>query len=458
MLANPSCPLCLSQPVRLFDAYQGEKELYITEGDHHSSRSLTCRQKATLFLCRSFHSPRLDALLRIHAGGAVDIFGVPIVPDWQKSGGSEDLDFEGSEICRQMRMVPALCEMKLAAGRRCQRPLLLTATMKLPEKAEAGFFLRFVPADVLAGETEEIGQPCCFVLSCTQELCMVSRVHSDTLRTLSVGPGLCDTTEVSLSLDSSGTLTFRSSSSENNPLLSMSVGTFRGELTLWQMLLRGSSRWSTFGDVKVEDSEATLCEHLGDAVLRLRHLGHADGVVVLNRDSISRPQGDHGLSDVRSVQKQSPSPDPELQRVTLLESIWKPEVLIGWRVRVDGFGEGIVTAVRRRRLRSTLFSISGTDPSKLLQQTEIPLHRQGSMLPWASRLRAKLLPLTDSISAWGGLAPPLRESSEFLVEQLVLTAGLGKKTSQRPPHATAAILASLLIQREVGEEFPSKAR
>lgn len=28
-----------------------------------------------------------DALLRIHAGGAVDIFGVPIVPDWQKSGG-----------------------------------------------------------------------------------------------------------------------------------------------------------------------------------------------------------------------------------------------------------------------------------------------------------------------------------------------------------------------------------
>lgn len=36
----------------------------------------------------------------------------------------------------QMRMVPALCEMKLAAGRRCQRPLLLTATMKLPEKAE----------------------------------------------------------------------------------------------------------------------------------------------------------------------------------------------------------------------------------------------------------------------------------------------------------------------------------
>lgn len=35
------------------------------------------------------------------------------------------------------------------------------------------------------------------------------------------------------------------------------------------------------------------------------------------------------------------------------------QVLIGWRVRVDGFGEGIVTAVRRRRLRSTLFSISG---------------------------------------------------------------------------------------------------
>lgn len=28
---------------RLFEAYQGEKELYLTDGDHHSARTLACR-------------------------------------------------------------------------------------------------------------------------------------------------------------------------------------------------------------------------------------------------------------------------------------------------------------------------------------------------------------------------------------------------------------------------------
>lgn len=44
------------------------------------------------------------------------------------------------------------------------------------------------------------------------------------------------------------------------------------------------------------------------------------------------------------------------------------EVLIGWRVRIDGLGEGIVTGIRKRRLRSTLFfvnfSISGAAVGK----------------------------------------------------------------------------------------------
>lgn len=49
--------------------------------------------------------------------------------------------------------------------------------MGFEREMQAGFFLRFVPADVLAGETEEIGQPCCFVLSCTQELCMATELQ-----------------------------------------------------------------------------------------------------------------------------------------------------------------------------------------------------------------------------------------------------------------------------------------
>ena len=35
------------------------------------------------------------------------------------------------------------------------------------------------------------------------------------------------------------------------------------------------------------------------------------------------------------------------------------EVLIGWRVKVQGLGEGIVTAIRKRHFLPTLFQISG---------------------------------------------------------------------------------------------------
>eukprot|EP00435_Cladocopium_sp_Y103_P045420 s923_g13.t1 len=384
-----------SHAERLFAAYQGEKELYITDGDHHSSRTLACRQHATLFLCKAFHSLHLDALLHLHVGGAVDIFGTPVVPDWYRTG-CRDLGFEGSEICRQMRMLPELSEMKLLAGWRCQRPVSITATVNLKDaKVEAGFFIRLVAADVLhGGETDEVGPPCCLVLTFTQDLCMVSRVHSDMLRTLVVGPGLCGEAHISLSLDTRGTLVFQR---EDEQLLRLNVGTaFRGELTLWQMLLRGKDE-RIFRSMNVEDSEATLSEHFGDVVLRLRHLGsHADGVLLLNRNSISRPCGDYGPSDGISVKVQSqPQSGPDLQRVTLLECAWKPEVLIGWRVKIHGLGEGIITGIRKRRLRSTLFSVSGLSVEDSEGSQEISLARQASMFRWIRGRRFDLLGKED---------------------------------------------------------------
>ncbi len=35
---------------RLFEAYQGEKELYLTDGDHHSARTLACRLDSVGYL------------------------------------------------------------------------------------------------------------------------------------------------------------------------------------------------------------------------------------------------------------------------------------------------------------------------------------------------------------------------------------------------------------------------
>ncbi|CAJ1374284.1 unnamed protein product, partial [Effrenium voratum] len=376
---------------RLFQAYQGEKEYYLTEGDHHSSRSVICRQKATLFLCRAFHCPKLDALLHLHLGGAVDIFS-GVLPEWRKlHAGAHDLDFQGSEICRQLRVVPALSEMQLSCGRHCHRPMQLSAGLELAEKSEVGFFIKMVPVAGPGGtERDEMGEPCYLVLSCTSEMCMVSRVHCDSLRTSVVGPGLREAFRhsVSLSFSSGGRLRFLA---EGAAEITAELPGFRGELTVWQMRLRGSCRWQ---DVCVEDSEATLREHLGDAVLRLRHLGHQDGVLLLNRDDFKpnreRPTGDHGLLDPAARPAKSTGSlcsDPDLQRVTLLECAHKPEVLIGWRVKIESVGEGKVLAVRKRRLRASLFSVGLPDNSV----REIALKRAYVMLPWNHGYKFDLL-------------------------------------------------------------------
>ncbi|CAE7306257.1 mdn1 [Symbiodinium natans] len=366
----------------LCQAYHGEKEFYLTEGDHHSSRSVVCRQKATLFLCRAFHAPRLDALLELHTAGLSDLFG----PGLPKPAQGKDLEREGAEICWQMRLVPALGQMALCNGKRCQRPVTASAVVELGDsKAEVGFFIRLVPAEGVFAKLDELGQPRFLVVSFTSDMSMVSRVHSDTLRTLAVGPGLHDDRQVGIGLtfDLAGNLSLHVDSQQ---LLAVDVGKgFRAELTLWLMRLRGKN---TFGGLVVEDAEATLCEHLGDAVLRSRHLGHAEGVLLLNRRSLCRPLGDLGLTrDTRDPCSPCSPSDLETKERTdaARRCAQSPEVLIGWRVKVSGLGEGVVTGLRRRHLRPTLFKISGLGqldgPSPVAKLREVPLRRQAPFLP-----------------------------------------------------------------------------
>ncbi|CAE7789695.1 yqkD [Symbiodinium necroappetens] len=390
---------------QLWHAYQGEKELYMTEGDHHSARSVVCRQKATLFLCRALHVPRLDALLELHVAGLRDLFG----PGLPKPMQGKDLEREGSEICWQMRLVPALGQMSLSDGIRCQRPVRAEAVVELSDsKAEVGFFIRLVPAEGVLDEScaklDELGQPRFLVVSFTAEMSMVSRVHSDTLRTLVVGPGLRDEQAVGIGLtfDVAGNLSLYADSKQ---LLTLDIGWgFRAELTIWSMRLRGKSG---FGSVQIEDAEATLCEHLGDAVLRSRHLGHAEGVLLLSQRSLCRPLGDLGLFGCASQAGKgpycpsSPHSPPDLdakERADATRLCGKsPEVLIGWRVKVQGLGEGIVTAIRKRHFLPTLFQISGllsdqldgsSPPAKL---REVPLRRQAPLLPCCAGYHFELM-------------------------------------------------------------------
>eukprot|EP00930_Biecheleria_cincta_P003443 TRINITY_DN104375_c0_g1_i1.p1 TRINITY_DN104375_c0_g1~~TRINITY_DN104375_c0_g1_i1.p1 ORF type:complete len:671 (+),score=114.77 TRINITY_DN104375_c0_g1_i1:227-2239(+) len=355
----------------LFESYQGEKEFYLTEGDHQSARPEACRRMAVLFLCRAFHTQRLDELLRLHTGGLVDIFA-KATPAGQQSGntavpvgyGREGVDGEGADICGQMHVIPALNQMALTHGKRCQRPLVATVRLQLlQDTSEAGYFIRLEPAGgaLAAAELEatgDFGHPCLWVLSVSAEASVVSRVHSDALRTQVVGPGLTlgSAVSVEVSIDRTGTLALQIGA---NPVLKVDTGqTFRCELTLWCMQLRGPA---LFLDFQVEDSEATLREHLGDTMLRLRHLGHSDGVVDRSSPRAARqPGGDAALSEPQT-------PRPRLVQAagdylaTMQDCASKPEVLVGWRVKVKGLGEGVVTGIRERLGRSTQHLVAGLD-------------------------------------------------------------------------------------------------
>eukprot|EP00439_Symbiodinium_sp_Y106_P082174 s348_g21.t1 len=447
---------------QLWQAYHGEKELYLTEGDHHSARSVVCRQKATLFLCRALHVPRLDALLELHVAGLRDLFGpgqggTGTLP---KSTQGRDLEREGSEICWQMRLVPALGQMTLSNGRRCQRPVRAEAVVELSDsKSEVGFFIRLVPAEGVFDEScaklDELGQPRFLVVSFTAEMSMVSRVHSDTLRTLVVGPGLRDEQAVGIGLtfDVAGNICLYADSRQ---LLTLDIGWgFRAELTIWSMRLRGKSG---FGSLQIEDAEATLCEHLGDAVLRSRHLGHAEGVLLLNQRSLCRPLGDLGLCGCANQAGKgpycpsSPHSPPDLdakERADATRLCGKsPEVLIGWRVKVQGIGEGIVTAIRKRHFRPTLFQISGllsdqldgsSPPAKL---REVPLQRQAPLLPCCAGYHFELM------------------RKEIFFEQAALRkllALFSAAVARSPPDASAgALLQASFQQVYSAEAYASK--
>eukprot|EP00931_Biecheleriopsis_adriatica_P029498 TRINITY_DN17507_c0_g1_i1.p1 TRINITY_DN17507_c0_g1~~TRINITY_DN17507_c0_g1_i1.p1 ORF type:complete len:667 (+),score=106.21 TRINITY_DN17507_c0_g1_i1:106-2106(+) len=385
---------------RLFESYQGEKEFFLTEGDHHTARSEACRRKAVLFLCRAFHSERLDRLLELHDGGLVDIFGGPLsVKDTASAAspagaGKREVDTEGSDIARQMRVIPVLSRIVLSRGWCCQRPMTVCTSLRLLEEvSEAGFFIRLEPAGGalaevdIVGQSEDLGQPRFLVVTLTREASMVSRVHSDTLRTVAVGPGIPvgNAVNVTMSIDCAGTLSLHAGC---DLLLTMDIGqTFRGELTFWTMLLRGQTG---FANLVVEDGEATLREHLGDAMLRIRHLGHDDGVLLRSSRRFRFPGGDSG--DLPSDLSLCTLGVHEVEGnagVYLEDCASKPELLVGWRVKVSGLGEGVVTGVRTRFGRSTQHLISGLESPTATLTTEsstpcpvVLQLKQSRLIPW----------------------------------------------------------------------------
>lgn len=257
---------------KLYEAYQGEKELRMVDGDHNSVRPEAFRREAVLFLCRTFHSERLNRLLQMHASGLYDIFAglhrlAPGACGTDSRGSGED----GATIVQQMQVFPPLRSMRLFHRKKCHRPLSARVSMKLhQDNAEAGFFVAFDP-EVSAGDTYlGLGIPRFLILSVTSQAMVLSRVCADSLQSMAASTGLQarQPRQLTLEIDRDGNLRAQLG---NDPAIECAFGRgYREQVTIWLMVLRGQT---TFGPLAVEDGEATIRESLGDAVLYHRHLG-----------------------------------------------------------------------------------------------------------------------------------------------------------------------------------------
>jgi len=256
---------------KLYEAYQGEKELRMVDGDHNSVRPEAFRREAVLFLCRAFHSERLDRLLQMHMSGLYDIFaGVHRLPGavgTDSRGSGED----GATIVQQMQVFPTLRSMRLFHRKKCHRPLSARVSMKLQQDhAEAGLFVAFDP-ETSAGDTHlGLGIPRFLILSVSSQAMVLSRVCADSLQSMAASTGLQarQARQLMFEIDRDGNLRAQLGS---DPAIECAFGKgYREQVTLWLMVLRGQT---SFGPLTAEDGEATIRESLGDAVLYHRHLG-----------------------------------------------------------------------------------------------------------------------------------------------------------------------------------------
>jgi len=375
----------------LHDAWPGEKEITIVLGDHNSVRPEACLQRAALFLCRAFHDPRLDKVLEMHASGLYDIFAGP--PTFPQAATTDNVtktssgDDDEGQLCRQLRLFPALRMMRLMSQRRCRRPLFAQTMIRLQQDhSEAGFFMRLEPI-----QNNEISQtrrsgtlddlisfvPRLLVITVSTEALIISRICDDALETVAAtrGPQPRTTNPLTVEMTIDGTLRVRLGS--DCPLEVSLGGPLREEVTLWIMLLRGLTQ---FGPLTVEDGEATLRERLGSTLLESRHLGPVGAATRIASTCAPAPLpvGDIALDPAESIRPPSEVVnavgadgsgallnDPDHDRAQTMDDCkFRPEALIGWRVNVHGTGDGLIIGVKRRWGRTTLHIVSCVRPAQ----------------------------------------------------------------------------------------------
>jgi len=394
---------------KLYEAYQGEKDLQMVQGDHNSARPEACRRTAALFLCRTFHCPRLSRLLEMHTSGLYDVFaGPPQFPDTTEAIDSSE---DGAALCQQMQMFPALRQMRLVHERRCRRPFVARTIVKLQqESSEAGFFVRLEPA---VTSVDSKNAPRFLVLTVSVQALIISQVCDDDLETLVASAGLPakQARHLAVGMTKAGELNLQLG--EDEPLsVACGVG-YREEVTIWIMLLHGQS---SFGPFTVEDGEATLRENLGDVVVRQRHLGPLHGTQgtssptplprgEFNELQPSAPTSNPLESAPLAPSTRAPELSPACGPVTatqdrispvhadiMRECANHPEALVGWRVKIHSLGEGLVIGVRRRRGRTTQHLISNTsDVCSSGKPSTVILCRKESHVRWRRGLKFELL-------------------------------------------------------------------
>jgi len=140
---------------RLFDAYTGDKELEMVDGDHNSARGSEVNHKAVMFLCRAFRvdsmpMPPATGLAAMDAFGAGHLCGATDADGYHAVGGGRTgTRGLGREAAARICVVADGGRL-LGQRERMRMPGRLEGTMQLCEESdEAGFCFVLTPRSTL---------------------------------------------------------------------------------------------------------------------------------------------------------------------------------------------------------------------------------------------------------------------------------------------------------------------
>lgn len=227
---------------KLFDAYTGDKEFELVEGDHNAPRPLELNRKATSFFCRAF---RIDEIPPVHLHNALfdqngilpmDLNAPQAIPSVaQRDQMCRHLAEVGDSSTRLMRKIQAYAPLRLEGAMQLETP-----------EAEAGYCICLSPQPTEWGGDER--PPSVFFACVSARKITLERATEDGLEQLGTSACECEVCIPMLCVLEHKGESLRLTVGVEGPEISLDLSgeEFASEVLAWTVARKGDA---TFFDV-----------------------------------------------------------------------------------------------------------------------------------------------------------------------------------------------------------------